>query len=412
MKTRTPAVALTLFLALVLALAPVAAFAAPPAQDGGVDDAAINALIDASKYVYSAGGTGGTPSTTPVVDTDDETGDDVIDVEIGELVPHASQGITLYLPDNWQVDTGDFDTLFSVEEQDTGLSLQFETFGEDVPGLFMIPVFESILPMFVESLGMGASLGETEHVQINDTVPALRVPFYNAANSFIGTMDGTIYIIAAGDKGYGVYAGSLTETWPALEAVVDEAIQGMEIDPELITLQQAGDEPLQLYDVDGTYSVQLPAGWYGSYTGDEDLGLVFSDPAISFVGAGGLSPTTDSNDPMLRTLIEATAGALDEETSQLIIQSILEEMDLAGDGDVFIDESQSMVFPAAANGMMGIVRVVGEAPIEDDIILPVVLYLSVYLDRAGAFIFMGNTDAVQENEETILQVIESLVVEE
>lgn len=416
MKTRTSLAGIALMLALMLALTPAAVLAAPPLQDGGVDDATIGALVAASEFVYSTGGAGGTPSVIVEDDSGDENGDDTsdapIEVEVGDLVPYSSQGFTLYLPDNWDVSEGDYSSILTAEDQDSGLTLQFETFGEDVPGLFMIPVFEGIAPMFAESLGSDATIGEVEHVLINDSIPAIRLAFANASDPFVGTMDGAIYILATGDKGYGVYAGSFADAWPILESVVDEAVMGMEIDPELITLQRADDEPLEIFDVDGRYSVQVPAGWYATTTGDEDLGIVFADPEITFVGAGGLSPETDMNDPMLRTLIEATAGALDEETIAKIIGAILDQMDLSGDGDVIIDDSRTTVFPSAANGMLGIVRVAGDAPIQEDIILPVVLYLSIFTDRAGAFIFMGNTDAVYENEDTILQVIKSLQIAE
>jgi hypothetical protein len=416
MKTRTPLACVALVLMLVLAIVPASVFAVAPAQGADVDDATILALIAASEYVASSTGHG-TPTVVSDDDSGDDSGDDTgdipIDVEVGESVPYTSQGFTLYLPDNWNVDTSDDIANITADDFATGLTMQFESFGEDVPGLFMIPVFESIAPMFAAELGEGAETGELERLLINDTLPALRMTFTGVEDSFSdSTMDGVIWVLATGDKGYGVYAGSSAETWPTLGPIVDEAVAGIEIDPENITLQQAGDEPLELFNVEGTYSVQIPPGWYATTTDDEDLGIVFSDPDVTFVGAGGLSPETEANDPMLQTLIEATAGALDEETSAQIIEAILEEMDMAGDGSVIIDDSQTTVFPSAANGMLGIVRVAGEAPIDDDIILPVVLYLSVFTDRAGAFIFMGNTESVFASEEAILQVIESLQIAE
>ena len=87
-----------------------------------------------------------------------------VDVEVGESVPYTSQGFTLYLPDNWDVETSDDVANITADDFATGLTMQFESFGEDVPGLFMIPVFESVAPMFAAELGEAAQ--GSDHYQV------------------------------------------------------------------------------------------------------------------------------------------------------------------------------------------------------------------------------------------------------
>lgn len=85
-------------------------------------------------------------------------------------------------------------------------------------------------------------------------------------------------------------------------------------------------------------------------------------------------------------------------------------MDLGGDGGVLINDAETAVFPATAEGALGIIRVVGDAPLEDDVLMPVTLYISVYTDRAGAFVFMGDPEAVRVFESEILATVDSMQI--
>jgi len=411
--------ALRLALALALLAIPSSALAAPIAQEGTVDSATVAVIQSGAATVFAAFG-GGAVIVMPVVDdtpveepipepTPEPTEEGTGGVEVGEFVEYTSPELTISFPQNWEVSEED-GGIFSASEDVTGLTLQIENFGNEVPGLFMLPVFEGQSGLFASSLGEGAEITGISRLTIGeDALPALRMTFANVSDPFAGVMDGVVYIIAAGRDGYGMYAGAESTAWQTLGPVVDEIAAGIAVNPEYVTLQRAGDEPLDVVSEDGVFSVTLPTGWFGSVTGDEDLGLVISDPDVAVVGAVGLSEVAEG-DPMLQSLVEGIAGDLDDETTAAIIESVLDNMNLANDGNVLIDDSQTAVFPAATEGVLGIIRVVGEAPLDEDALMPVTLYVSVYSNRAGAFVFMGDSAAVLDHEGEILQVIESLQV--
>lgn len=416
MKNLTMAM-LRLALVLGLLAIPGAALAAPTEQEGTVDSVTIAAIQAGAATVLGTVGSGGVAvdltqtDDTPVEEpTPEPVEAGAGEVLVGELVEYTSPELTISFPDNWDVSEED-GGLFTASEDATGLSLQIENFGNDVPGLFMLPIFEAQAGLFATSLGEGAEITEISRLTIGeDALPAMRLTFANVSDPFAGTMDGVVYIIAAGRDGYGMYAGAESTAWQTLGPVVDEIAAGIVINPEYITLQRAGDEPLEIASEDGAYTITLPAGWLGSVTGDEDLGLVISDPDVSVVGAAGLSESAPPDDPMLQALAEGIAGELDDETSATIIESVLDNMDLGGDGGVLINDAETAVFPATAEGALGIIRVVGDAPLEDDVLMPVTLYISVYTDRAGAFVFMGDPEAVRVFESEILATVDSMQI--
>lgn len=409
---KTTGTIICLGMVFAMLLHPGLVLAAPPAQDRTVDDATVAAIQSGAAAVYGVFGGGGPAVIPPLDDTPDDeptpTPEPTGEVEIGEFVEYSSSELTVSFPENWEIIEGG-DGSFEAIDIATNLSLQLENFSEDVPGLFMLPIFEGQAGLFAQTLGEGAEIGESTRLTVGeDALPALRMTFTGVSDPFAGSMDGVVYIIAAGRDGYGLYAGAERKAWQTIGPVVDEIVSGIRVNPEYITLQHAVDESLTVTSEDGAYEATIPPGWYGSITGDEDLGIVIADPDIAIVGAAGLSPETESSDPMLRALVEGIAGILDEETSALLVEAILENMDLGDEGAVEIDDTQTKVFPSMAEGVFGTIRIVGDAPIDEGIILPVTVYISVFGDRAGVLVVFGEPDEVQALESDLLTVVESL----
>lgn len=415
--SRTIACLSRLLLALPLLLLsmfvlPGAAHAAPLAQEDTVDADTIRVIQLGAATVYGSfgGGSGAPAASSARTGADDKDVPSQGKTEDGDFVVYSTPEITISFPEKWEVTQGD-GVNFTVADEESGLSLQVENFGDDVPGLFMLPLFEGQAGPFAQSMGEDAEVSEISRLMIGaDELPALRMVFINADDPIEDKVDGVVYIIAAGSEGYGLYAAAGKDAWQTVGPIVDQIAQGIVVSSDLITLQRAGDEPLEIASEDGAYVVTLPANWVGSVSGDEDLGVLVADPDLAIVGAIGLSPVVDEEEPMLQALLEGIGGELDDEIAASIIDSILDEMDLAGASGVVVDESQTRVFAGAGDGHWGTVRIVGEAPIDEAMILPVTLYVPVYTNRVGAFIFFGAPDVVQSYESEILEVVDSLQV--
>lgn len=404
-------------LALALIATPTAAIAAPTAQEGALDEATLAAIQQTAMVAYSTFGGGSVTTVVATPDTPEATltpgeepKDDTGSLDLGEMVTYTSDEFEIAFPANWEVSQSG--TNFNVRDPETRFSLQIENFGEDVPGLLMVPIFEGQSDLFARELGEGASIRSTERLTIGaDELPALRMEFTGVPDSAVGTIDGVIYVIGAGLNGYALYAGAGVEAWETLGPVVDDIVRHLIIHPEYISLERAGDEPLTITSTDGAYSIDLPAGWMGSITDDDDLGLLFADPDLAVVGAVGASPVVDENDEMLVRLIESISGDLDDATVAELAQDVIDGMNLGGDEEVEIDESLSAVIAANSEEGIGIIRVAGSAPIMADAGMPFTLYISIYPTRAGAFVLFGEAEDVLTLEAEILEVINSLQFE-
>lgn len=404
-------------LALALLLAPAAALAAPPAQEGILDPGVIEAIQSASVIVAASMGAGGAPAEQAVdVPTEEPTPEpageptaeptgEVIIPNPDDFVEFEAEGINMLVPDNWEVVAGD-GALINFSDEPTGIDGQLQDFGAEFPGTIIFPIFESQAEAFVQSIGDEAELTGVSRLAVEQGLPVLRIGFANADNDG-SLMDGAIYLVATGDNAYGFFLGANPEYWPDLAPVADAMAESILFDDALVTLEQAGDEGMTFDDPDGAYSLEVPAGWYVSPVNDPELRVVVNDPDVTAVGAVAVKAGVESDDAQLKALTEAIAGTLPEEEAQALIEGVLQEIELTADGGVAIDTTRTQVFPTEGDSI-GIIRIGGTADIEEGLSLPITMYLAVYSDRVAALVVFGEPNALAAQEETLVGILDSL----
>ena len=322
-----------------------------------------------------------------------------------DFIEFESEGINMLVPDNWEVVAGD-DALITFSDAPTGIDGELQDFGAEFPGTIIFPIFESQAEAFVQSIGDEAELTGISRLVVEQGLPVLRIGFANADNDG-SLIDGAIYLVATGDNAYGFFLGSNAEYWTDLAPVADAMAESILFDDALVTLVQAGDEGMTFDDPDGTYTLEVPAGWYASPVNDEEMRVVVNDPEVTTVGAVAVKAGVESDDAQMQALTEAIAGTLPDEEAQALIEGVLQEIELTADGSVVIDPAQTQVIPTEGDSI-GIIRIGGTADIEEDLSLPITMYLAVYSDRVAALVVFGEPDALAAQEETLVGILDSL----
>lgn len=403
---------LTLVLALLAGAVPVRA--ATPAQEGTLDPAVVAAIQGGAAYVAAAFGVGApapvavTPSDEPAPEATEEPAEEPLEIVIGELIPFVTSELTLMVPDNWNVEEGDFGTMITIEDEPSGLTGEMQDFGDQFPGLLVFPIFEGQAEALVTSMSDGAELVGVERLEIEQGLPVLRIEFRNAEN-FDERIDGVIYLYCSGSRAFGLFLGAPGEAWAQLVETVDGVAGSMVFNESEVDVQVAGEEPLLVEDPEGEYSLTVPAGWLTTPTQDEDLRVVVSDPGVRIVGAVAFKSDLEGDD-QLQALTEAIAGALSEEDAAALADELVSTLDLGQEG-FEVDGTQTQIFPTEGESM-GVIRIVGSTQIQDGPTMPMSLYLGVYTDSVSALIVFGTPEDVQGVESDLLGIIDSVVVTE
>lgn len=413
LKQQTSKLIAGIILILCLAIgASPSAVAAPIAQEGDLDPVVRAAIMDGAAAVASAvGASEGTtlpPAKTPEADPSPEP---TIEVEplSGETTEYENAGITIAIPSEWEVIPGSSDSVFEIAAEDIGLKAQIQSFGDDFPGLIVLPIFSSQAPMLVQAFGVGAQLLDVARIDHPQNLPILRIRFVDAKDDG-NPIDGVIYLIATGDKAYGVFAGAPGEAWVELEPIIEQAVTGMLVDEELITLQVVTDGNQPYDDPSGLFQLTIPEGWNVTATNDDELTMLFADPEINFVAAVGARSDLGDNSEMLTMLAGAVAGDLDDQTAKELMSGVLESMDMDAQS-MNLDEEQTDFFIGTGDNL-GIIRVGGAADIGDGASLPMLMYVAIQADAASAVVFFGDMAEVQAQEETLVEIINSLELTE
>lgn len=408
--------AVTAALVLMLLVAPASLRAAAPAQEGTLDPAVLAAIQQAAAHVTGAMGQGGPAvvagpaGDTPVEPTPEPTEEPVaepdapLEVVIGESVEYVTPQLSLMVPENWSVEEGEFGTLLAIADEAAGMTGEMQDFGDQFPGLLVFPIFEGQADAIVGAMGNNAEFVSAERISIEQGLPALRIEFRNAEDDD-KTIDGVIYLFSSGSTAYGLFLGAGSAEWPQLVDAVDAMAASLQFNEAEIDLMVAGDEGLVVDDPEGDYSLAIPAGWLATPTEDDDLHLVLSDPAVQIVAAVATRGDLE-DDSQLQALTGAIAGALDEDDAAALADDIVGMLDLGQEG-INIDSEQTAFFPVEGDAL-GVIRMVGEAPIEGGPTLPMSLYLGIYTDKIAVLIVFGDGATVRAVEADLVGVIDSL----
>lgn len=388
------------------------AVAAPIEQGVELDPVVRTAIMDGSAAVANAMGASGASTalstTKPEADPPSEPTTEVEPLS-GEMAEYENAGITIAVPSEWEVTPGSFDSVFEIAAEDIGLNAQIQSFGDEFPGLIVLPIFSSQAEMLVQAFGVGAQLLDVARIDHQQNLPILRIRFVGAEDDG-NPIDGVIYLIAAGAQAYGLFAGAPGDAWPELEPVIEQAVTGLLVDEELITLEAVADGDVPYDDPSGLFQLTIPEGWNVTATNDDELTMMLADPEINFVGAVGARSGLGDNSEMLTMLAEAVAGALDDETARELMSGVLESLDMDAQS-MALDEEQTDFFVGTGDNL-GIIRVGGAADMGDGASLPLLMYIGIQADAASAVVFFGDMAEVQAQEETLLEIINSMELTE
>jgi hypothetical protein len=428
-------VAAVLLLALA-ALLPGAALAAPPRQ-GTLDPAVLAAIQSGAATVFQSVGVAARPAPGPAPEAPPatETTPEAVPTEeaieeppaeataepteeliaeptpepteavqgAGEEVEVENAGVNLLVPGTWETTPGEGEMIFAFSDPGHSFEGVLNT-TTDFPGLILFPILERTPELLAASMGEGVSIEEVARFDVEQGIPAIRLGFAGA-DSGGGLMDGAIYVYGPGEAVYMMFAAAPAEEWASVAAEADLAAASILFDEELVTLQTAGDEGLEVEDPAGAFRFTAPPGWSVTPMNMAEMPFTFTDPDISVVGLAGAPPMTDA-DAFARALAEATAGNLSEENAQALIAEAIAALDIQEDG-LALDDTLTDVYVPESGEASFVVRMGGEADLGDGLILPMTLYVALNADRAIAFVLIGEPDVVLALEDALRPMVES-----
>jgi hypothetical protein len=157
---------------------------------------------------------------------------------------------------------------------------------------------------------------------------------------------------------------------------------------------------------DGQLELMVPATWQVSETNDDTLPVVVADPnseLVVMITAEPMEPSENDLD------FEALMAAVDEELGRDALADLvgilldMVDMDI---GDLLTDDSMTDVFPSASGVT---IRLAGTTDLEE-FALPVVLYVDIRPEDYVGLIALGDLDIALNQEEALLEILDSVVM--
>ena len=387
---------LRILLVVVLAVVgTTSALAAAPASKmaPGDRERAAQAVV----YVGAAITGGGAVTTPPA------GGTEVLDPD--ELVTHTASGISLVAPARWEIKP-DRDNIFTL-----GLPGEF-VFGflsqesaDEFPGIFAIVFFEQQSDLLAASMGEDVTLQDLARFETDQGLPGLIVRFGGDMSGL--DMTGSMYIVAAGDVTYMLMVLADDEGWAAVQADADVMAASLTVEnpSPLVT---GGTDGLAYTTADGAATVDLPADWQIQELENEDIPVMLVNPGMTFVAVGLWEPIdtlVDATDLALyNALLSAVAGS---DTEAEVLDLLIQSMDMGSEGDdIVIDQAATALFDSTDPPVLRL----GATVINEEMTMPMMAYVQAREDGLVGLMAFGNMDDVLDAEETILEILASVVL--
>jgi hypothetical protein len=216
---------------------------------------------------------------------------------------------------------------------------------------------------------------------------------------------GSIYAVAPSTTAYLFMSnGALDETMYA-QPGLDLIAESIDFDDELITVVTAGEEPLNFADSNETVEVAVPAEWYALETGESQFPIIMSEPEARYVVAVGTEEAFGPDyDPAALQEIFPEGAELDPALYDELIEGII-GMISTSDSQITLDAEGSEVFPREGALM---IRLAGEADLEDLTTIPVLLYADMRREEAVMAVVFGDIESVLAQEAEIQALVESV----
>lgn len=319
-------------------------------------------------------------------------------------VVHSNRGVTLQTPATWELTPSDDSTIFSIKiDDETEFSL--EDSGEDFPGILLIPLIKTNIESLVSEMGEEGKLESMTPFTTDQGLPAIRIEVSGKSPFDSGGDYGALFVVVTGKSGYGLFGGGSAASWAAIKDDLQAMIETMVVDPELITLTQAITGEVEYADSEAGYVVTVPQDWFVSPTGEKDISTLVANPDVDYVMALAMR-TSDQDEAVLKALAQATAGEIPEEIVREIATGVLTAMDIRE--DQFQGDAESVKILPTLSGSGVVVRFAGAVELDGSTTSPLLGYLHLDSDRAAMGIVIGDVTKAEDEQDTLLKLLESI----
>ncbi len=327
------------------------------------------------------------------------------ELNLTDLQEYSNQGVTIQVPAEWIVnlDTRE-DEPFTIEVPGAALeiTLQADT-GLDFPSWLGVALFRSQAQLLMEGFGAGAHVEESATLYTEQNLPIAKLTFSGGDPNEIEA--GSLYVLAPNETAYILTVVGSTEARDYAAPGLELIAQSITFDDDLITVVNAGAEPLRFTDEDETVEVTVPAGWYAIATGDPQFPAILAEPEVRYVVAIGTQETFGGAfDPNSLEEYIPAEGELDPEKAQELIDTVFKMVSDSG-SPIVIDEELSNV--VAREGAVT-VYLVGDADLGDGISIPVILSIDLRTSGVGVAAIFGDTESALELGDALQTLLESV----
>jgi hypothetical protein len=351
------------------------------------------------------------PTAEPTQEPTEEPTEEPVDEASGlpelvltDVVEYTSQGVTFQAPADWTVATDmGADMPFFVEVPGTELFVSMEAdAGLDFPSWLGVALFRSQAHLLIGEMGEGAQLDESATIFTEQNLPMAKLAF--SGSDFGEEVGGALYVIAPNENAYIMVAGGPLDEWEYAKDGVDLIARSIVFDEDLITAVFVEGEPLEFPNADGTVQVTVPAGWYVMDTGDPQFPIMVAEPEVRYVVAvGGEEVFSGEFDDALLDRIPET-GELDPAEYDALFADIVTLIEDSG-SPIIVDEELSSV---SSREGAATVRLVGQADLDDGLVIPVIFYIDLRVSSVGVVVVFGDSESAMSVESDLQQMLESV----
>ena len=319
---------------------------------------------------------------------------------------YSSGAVTLYAPPEWEVEDYGSDgeaSLYVSVPGNSDILIAVQDGGADFPGLAGLVLFPSLADLLVAELGENGTVEVADVTTTAQGLPSARVIFQGDMDGEAG--GGAFYVIAAGDTAYLFLAFAPLDVWDDMRPDIEAIAESIEIDESTINIVTADSDDFYYVDDAGTVEVYVPNGWHAAGSPLEDLPVIVTDADYSYA----LMMATDKQfAPNMGPDVEALLATPPDEYTPDILEAITTALmdEMTSGGDFTLDTTQTQQFD---NGDGVTLRFVGEGELDTDVTIPVVVYFNQSSDGISVALVMGNVDALLADEDTALNVVQSLL---
>jgi hypothetical protein len=341
-------------------------------------------------------------------DPESEPGGETVELpelNLTDLAEYTSQGVTFLAPADWIVDTDMGEgTPFEIEVPGTDLLFAMELdAGLEFPSWLALALFRSQAELLIPEIGEGAQLDELTTLYTQQNLPVVKMAFSGVEDDPLSS--GAMYLGAPNENAYIVIAAGSLDNWLYAAPGVDLLIESLTFEEDEITVSLAEEGPLVFTNEDETLEVTIPQGWYVMDTGDPQFPIIAGEPEVRYVAAIGTeSVFGEEVDPQILEDFLPEVGELDAESEQELFETILDLVANSGSPITFDEELSALVTREGAIT----VRLVGDAEFQEELSMPVVVYVDLRTTGVGVISLFGDIETALGLEEEITAMLESI----